>query len=202
MTDKLIARIERLEMQNRRMKMAISALSLCLGALLVMAHTFPQSAEDSMQRLEVREIALSDGTMSAKLTPRSLVFSAKSESGAERAAITASAISLGGRYVTEIKPTGLICSREGVPRFDLSIGEIGAALEFMNASGNMGTMLDETTMVLKNQDGILSMRPEHIFLQKGEADALLDAGSLRIRDAEKRQVKNGVKFKAGVAVPE
>jgi hypothetical protein len=150
-----------------------------------MAQTYPKNAQGGMERLQVREIVLSDGAMSAKLTPGSLVFSRKSQSGAENAAITASGISLGGRYATEIKPTGLICSRDGVPRFDLSIGEIGAALAFLNASGHMSTMLDETTMVLKNSDGILSMRPEHLFLQKGDADALLDSSSLRIRDAEK-----------------
>ncbi len=187
MTDQLLARIEKLERQNKRMKAAMSALCLCLGTLLTMAQTFPQKTENSIEQLEVREILLSDGVMSAKLTPHSLIFSRKSEFEAEKATITASRISLGGRYVTEIKPTGLICSRDGVPRFDLSVGEIGAALAFQNGSGLMGTMLDETTMVLKSNDGMLSMRPEHIFLQKGEADAFLTSSSLRIRDADKYQ---------------
>jgi hypothetical protein len=53
------------------------------------------------------------------------------------------------------------------------------------ASRHMGSMLDETTMVLINDSGILSMRPENLFLQKGEADALLPPTSLKIRDAEK-----------------
>ena len=191
MTDQLLARIERLERQNKRMKMAISALCLCLGALVTMAQTFPQNNEDSRERLEVREIVLSDGAMSAKLTPDSLIFSGKSGFGAEKTAVTASGISLSGRYATEIKPTGLICSRDGVPRFDLSVGEIGAALAFQNAAGRMATMLDETTMVLKSDDGILSMRPEHIFLQKGEEDTLLDSSSLRIRDADKHKAVLG-----------
>jgi len=185
MTDQLLARIEKLEKQNRRMKIAISGLCLCLGMLFTMAQTFPQKTENTLERLEVREIVLSDGVMSAKLTPQSLVFSAKSEFEAEKTTINSSGISLGGRYATQIRPTGLSCSRDGVVRFDLSVGEIGAALAFQSASGLMGTMLDETTMVLKNNDGILSMRPEHIFLQKGEADAFLSPGALKIRDAHK-----------------
>ncbi len=194
MTDQLLARVEKLEKQNKKMKMTVSALCLCLGAMLTMALTSPQRPENSMERLEVREIVLSDGALSAKLTPESLVFSATPESGAaafpalfepspEKATITASGISVAGRYVTEIRPSGLICSRDGVPRFDLNIGEIGAALAFQNGSGSMQTMLDETTMVLKNNNGILSMRPEHIFLQKGIEDAYLNSSSLKIRDA-------------------
>ena len=42
-----------------------------------------------------------------------------------------------------------------------------------------------TTLVLMNDGGLLSMRPEHVFLQKGEADTLLTPSSLKIRDAEK-----------------
>jgi hypothetical protein len=133
----------------------------------------------------VREIELSDGVTNAKLTPNSLIFSSKSGQDAEKATITASSISLGGRYATEIRPEGMICSRDGVPRFDLAVREIGASIAFKNGSGLMGSMLDETTMVLINNDGMLSMRPEQIFLQKGEADALLAASSLKIRDTEK-----------------
>ena len=66
-----------------------------------------------------------------------------------------------------------------------SVREIGASIAFKNGAGLMGSMLDETTMVLMNDDGMLSMRPEHIFLQKGEADALLTASSLKIRDTDK-----------------
>ncbi len=185
MTDQLLARIEKLERQNKKMKMAISALCLFLGTLSTLALTFPQKTNNGIDRLEVREIVLSDGTMSATLTPYSLVFSGKSGSEAEKATITASGISLGGRYFTELKPTGLICSRDGVPRFDLNIGEIGAALAFQDESGGMRTMLDETTLVLKNNEGILSMRPEHLFLQKGEVDAFLTSSLLRIRGADK-----------------
>jgi hypothetical protein len=191
MSDHLLARIERLEKQNKRIKMAISALCLCLGVLLTTAQKFPKNAGNSMERLEAREIVLNDGVTSAKLTPDSLIFSGKSEFEAEKTTISASGISLSGRYVTEIRPTGLICSRDGVPRFDLSIGEIGAALSFQDGAGLMGTMLDETTMVLKSNDGILSMRPQHIFLQKGEEDAFLNSSSLRIRDADKHQVVLG-----------
>jgi hypothetical protein len=194
MTDQLLARIEKLENQNKKMKVAVSALCLCLGALLTMALTSPQTPQGSMERLEVQEIVLSDGKMVATVTPESLVFSATPESGPpafpalfepspEKATITASGISVAGRYVTEIKPSGLTCSRDGVPRFDLNIGEIGAALAFQNGSGSMQTMLDETTMVLKNNNGILSMRPEHIFLQKGIEDAYLNSSSLKIRAA-------------------
>ena len=187
MTDRLLARIEKLERQNRRMKMAISVLFLCLGMLLTMAQTFPQKTENDTERIEVQEIILGDGVNSARLTPGSLVFRGKSEYQAEKATITASGISLGDRYVTEIKPTGLICIRDGVVRFDLSVGEIGAALAFQNGDGRMATMLDETTMVLKSDDGILSMRPEHIFLQKAQEDAFLNSSSLRIRDADKHK---------------
>jgi hypothetical protein len=150
-----------------------------------MGQTFPKKAGNGMERIEAREIVLSDGATSAKLTPSSLTFNAKSGYEAEKATITASGISLGGRYGTEIKPTGLICSRDGVPRFDLNVGEIGAQVAFKNPSGLLGTMLDETTIVLINNAGMLSMRPEHLFLQKGEEDALLSPSSLKIRDADK-----------------
>jgi hypothetical protein len=139
----------------------------------------------SMERIEAREIVLSDGVTNAKLTPNSLIFISKSGYEAEEATITASRISLGGRYSTEIKPEGLILRRDGVPRFGLSVREIGASLAFKDGFGLMGTMLDETTMELINNGGMLSMRPEHIFLQKGEADALLAASSIRIRDTDK-----------------
>ncbi len=187
MTDRLEARIERLERQNRRMRVAVLALCLCLGALLTMGQVLPRKTDNRLERLEVREITLSDGGMSAKLTPNSLVFSGKSGYEAERTTITASGISTGGRYSSELKPTGLICSRDGVPRFDLSVGEIGAALAIKNGSGHLGTMLDETTMVMINDGGMLSLRPDHLFLQRGEADALLAASSLRIRDINKHK---------------
>jgi hypothetical protein len=185
MTDQLLARIEKLERQNKKMKVAMLALCLCLGALLTMGQTVPQKTANSMERIEAREIVLSDGAMNVRLTPNSLIFSSKSGFEAEKATITASSISLGGRYATEIRPEGLICSRDGVPRFDLSVREIGASIAFKNGFGLMGTMLDESTMVLINNDGMLSMRPEHIFIQKGEADALLAPNSLRIRDTDK-----------------
>jgi hypothetical protein len=185
MTDQLLARIEKLERQNKKMKVAMLALCLCLGALLTMGQTLPQKTANSMERIEAREIVLSDGAMNARLTPNSLIFSSKSGYEAEKATITASSISLGGRYAMEIRPEGLICSRDGVPRFDLSVREIGASIAFKNGFGLMGTMLDESTMVLINNDGMLSMRPEHIFIQKGEADALLAPNSLRIRDTDK-----------------
>jgi hypothetical protein len=185
MTDKLLARIETLERQNRRMRAAMSGLCLCLGTLLTMGLILPQKRENRLERMEAREIVLSDGVMSAKLTPGSLVFSEKSGSAAEKATITASSISLGGRYATEIRPEGLICSRDGVPRFDLAVREIGASIAFKNATGLMGSMLDETTMVLMNSDAMLSMRPEHVFLQKGEADAFLTPSLLRISDTDR-----------------
>jgi hypothetical protein len=185
MTDQLLARIEKLERQNKRMRVIMLGLCLCLGALLTMAQILPKKTENSMERIEAREIVLSDGVTNAKLTPNSLIFNSKSGNEAEKATITASSISLGGRYATEIKPEGMICSRDGVPRFDLSVREIGASIAFKNGSGLMGTMLDETTMVLIDNGGMLSMRPEQIFLQKGEADALLAASSLRIRDTDK-----------------
>jgi hypothetical protein len=185
MTDQLLARIENLERQNKRMRVALSSLCLCLGALFTMGLILPQKPESIRERLEVREIVLNNGAMRAKITPQSLIFSAKSGYEAEQATITASGISLGGRYATEIKPTGLVCTRDGVPRFDLSVGEIGAALALKNESGRLGTMIDETTVVLINNSGMLSMRPEHIFLQKGEADALLAPSSLKIRDIDK-----------------
>lgn len=183
MTDQLLARIEKLERQNKIIKAIMTGLCLCLGALLAMGHMLSQRTENSAERIEAREIVLSDGVMNAKLTPRSLIFSGKSGLEAEKATITASSISLGGRYFTEIRPEGMICSRDGVPRFDLSVREIGASIAFKNGSGLMGSMLDETTMVLMDDGGMLSMHPEHIFLQKGESDALLAASSLKIRDA-------------------
>jgi hypothetical protein len=185
MTDQLLERIEKLEKQNKRMRMAMSALCLCLVTLLTMGQTMPQKAQNSMERLEVKEIVLSDGVKSAKLTPNSLIFSDKSGNAAEKSTITASNFSLGGRYATEIRPEGMICSRDGVPRFDLVVREIGASIAFKNGAGLMGSMLDETTMVIMNNDGMLSMRPEQIFLQKGEADMLLAASSLKIRDTDK-----------------
>ena len=185
MTDQLLIRIEKLEKQNKRMKRIMCGLCLCLAALMMMGLTLPQDTESKMERIEASEIILSDGTMSAKLTPGSIIFSAKSGSEAEKATITASEISLGGRYSTVIRPEGMICSRDGVPRYDLVVREIGASIAFKNESGLMGSMLDESIMVLMNDRGMLSMRPEHVFLQKGEADALLTTGSLKIRDAQK-----------------
>ncbi len=184
MTDPLLERIENLERQNKRMKVVVSGLCLCLGALLTMGHVIPQKPERSMESLEVREIVLRDGVMSAKLTAGALVFSAKSGQEAEKATISASEISLGGRYATSIRPEGMICSREGVPRFDLVVREIGASIAFKNAAGLMGSMLDESILVLMNDGALVSMRPEHVFLQKGEADTLLTPSSLKIRDAE------------------
>ncbi len=84
-----------------------------------MRFVLPQKTESKMERIEAREIVLSDGVTSAKLTPAALVFSAKSGREAEKAAFTASEISLGGRFSTVIRPEGMICSRDGVPRYDL-----------------------------------------------------------------------------------
>ena len=181
MTDQLLKRIENLERQNKRMRVILSGLCLCLGGLLTMGYVLPQKTE----RIEAREIVLSDGDMSAKLTPQSLTFSAKSGREAEKATIAASEFSLGGRYSTVIRPEGMICSRDGVPRFDLVVREIGASIAFKNGTGLMGSMLDESTMVLMNEKSMVSMRPEHIFLQKGEADTLLTSNSLKIRDEAK-----------------
>jgi hypothetical protein len=191
MADPLLERIERLEKQNSRMKTAMSALCFCLGALLVMAQTIPRKTEDGRQRIEAREIVLNDGGMKARLTPDSLAFGRTSGREVEKTTITASGISLSNRYAMEIKPAGLMCIRDGVTRLDLNVGEIGAALAFKNASGATGTMLDESTLVLLNGNGILSLRPEHIFLQKGEADAFLTPTSLRIRDAERHKAVLG-----------
>ena len=184
MTDQLLKRIENLERQNKRMKVILSGLCLCLGGLLTMGLVVPQKAESRMERIEAREIVLIDGDMSAKLTPQALTFSAKSGREAEKATIAASEFSLGGRYSTVIRPEGMICSREGVPRFDLVVREIGASIAFRNGEGLMGSMFDESTMVLMNDSGILSMHPQHIFLQKGDADTLLTSSSLKIRDEQ------------------
>lgn len=181
MTDQLLERIENLERQNKRMRIIMSGLCLCLGGFLTMGYVLPQMTGSRMERIEAREIILSDGEMSAKLTPQSLTFSAKSGREAEKATIAASEFSLGGRYSTVIRPEGMICSRDGVPRFDLVVREIGASIAFKNGAGLMGSMLDESTMVLMNDRSMLSMRPEHIFLQKGEADTLLTSSSLKKR---------------------
>jgi len=185
MTDQLLIRIENLEKQNKRIKGILLGLCLCLAALLTMGLGLPQKTEGRMERIEAREIVLRDGTMSAKLTPESIILTTESGPEAEKATITASEISLGGRYSTVIRPEGMICSRDGVPRYDLVVREIGASIAFKNESGLMGSMLDESIMVLMNDRGMLSMRPEHVFLQKGEADALLTTGSLKIRDSGK-----------------
>jgi hypothetical protein len=187
MTDQLLQRIENLEKQNKRMKVLVLGLCLCLGAVLTMAQVLPQKAERHMDRIEAREIILSDGVTSAKLTPTSLVFSAKSGRDAEKATFTASEISLGGRFSTEIRPEGMIYSRDGVPRFDLVVREIGASIAFKDGTGLMGSMLDESSMVLMNGKELLSMRPDHLFLQKGEADTLLTSSTLKIRGEEKNK---------------
>ena len=185
MKDQLLARIEKLERQNKRMRIALSGFCLCLGALFTMGLILPQKPEKLLDRLEVREIVLKNGVMSATLTPQSLTFSAKSGREAEKATIAASEFSLGGRYSTAIRPEGMICSRDGVPRFDLVVREIGASIAFKNAAGLMGSMLDESSMALMNDKSMLSMRPEHIFLQKGESDTLLTSNALKIRDEDK-----------------
>ena len=185
MTDQLLKRIENLERQNKRMRAALSGLCLCLVALLTMGQVPPRKIQSRMERIEAREIVLNDGDRSAKLTPQSLTFSAKSGRETEKSTIAASEFSLGGRYSTVIRPEGMICSRDGVPRFDLVVREIGASIAFKNGAGLMGSMFDESTMVLMNDSGMLSMHPEHIFLQKGEADTLLTSSSLKIRDEKK-----------------
>ena len=185
MTDKLLIRIEKLEKQNKRIKGILLGLCLCLAALLTMGLGLPQKNESRMERIEAQEIVLSDGTMNAKLTPGSIIFSDESGRETEKATISASEMSLGGRYSTVIRPEGMICSRDGVPRYDLVVREIGASIAFKNEAGLMGSMLDESILVLMDDRGMLSMRPEHVFLQKGEADALLTTGSLKIRDPEK-----------------
>jgi hypothetical protein len=187
MTDPLLQRIENLERQNRRMRVTVSGLCLCLAGLLTMGYVIPQKTEGRTERIEAREIVLSDGDMSAKLTPQSLVFSAKSGREAEKATIAASEFSLGGRYSTSIRPEGMICSRGGVPRFDLVVREIGASIAFKNEAGLMGTMLDESSMAMMNDKSMLSVRPEHIFLQKGEADTLLTSSALKIREEKKQK---------------
>jgi hypothetical protein len=185
MTDQLIKRIENLEKQNKRMKVIVLGLCLCLGTLLTMGQALPQKTGTGMERIEAREIVLIDGDKSAILTPQSLTFSAKSGREAEKATIAASEFSLGGRFSTVIRPEGMICSRDGVPRYDLVVREIGASIAFKNDKGLMGSMLDESTMVLMNSGAMLSVHPEHVFLQKGDADALLTPTSLKIRDEEK-----------------
>jgi hypothetical protein len=184
-TDQLLERIENLEKQNKRMKVIVSGLCLCLGALLTMGQSLPQKTGTGMERIEARELVLTDGDKSAILTPQSLTFSAKSGREAEKATIAASEFSLGGRFSTVIRPEGMICSRDGVPRYDLVVREIGASIAFKNGEGLMGSMLDESTMVVMNNGAMLSMHPEHVFLQKGEADALLTPDSLKIRDEAK-----------------
>jgi hypothetical protein len=184
MTDQLLKRIENLERQNRRMRVVGTGLGLCLGAILTMGLVLPQKADTRMERIEAREIILSDGTTSAKLTPESLVFSAKSGREAEKATISASEFSLGGRYSTAIRPEGMICSRDGVPRYDLVVREIGASIAFKNAAGLMGSMFDESSLAIMNDNAMLSMHPEQVFLQKGEADALLTSSSLKTRDVK------------------
>ncbi len=41
MTDQLLKRIENLERQNKRMRVTLSGLCLCLGALLTMGYVLP-----------------------------------------------------------------------------------------------------------------------------------------------------------------
>ena len=184
MTDELLERVERLEWQNKRMKVAILALCLCFGAMLTMGLTLTQKTE-SMGRIEVQEMVLNDGKTSVTLNPSSLVFSRGSGREVEKTTISASGISTAGRYVAELKPDGLTLSRMGVTRLDLAIGEIGAAVGFKNMAGVTQTIIDESTIVLMNTEAALSMRPQHLFVQQGEADALLTPTSLKIRDAEK-----------------
>ena len=61
MTDQLLKRIENLERQNKRMRVILSGLCLCLGGLLTMGYVLPQKTESRMERIEAREIVLSDG---------------------------------------------------------------------------------------------------------------------------------------------
>jgi hypothetical protein len=185
MTDQLLERIENLERQNKRMRMILWGLCLCLGALLTMGQALPQKSQSRMERIDAREIVLSDGDMIAKLTPQSLTFNVKSGREAEKAVIAASGFSLGGRYSTVIKPEGMVCSKDGVPRYDLVVREIGASIAFKNSAGLMGSMFDESSLAIMNDGSMLSMHPEHIFLQKGESDTLLTSSSLKIRDQEK-----------------
>jgi hypothetical protein len=191
MSDQLLERIENLERQNKRMRMILLGLSLCLGAMLTMGNVLPQNSENKREQIEAREIILRDGDRIARLTPQSLTFSSKSGREAEKATIAASEFSLGGRFSTVIRPEGMICSRDGVPRYDLVVREIGASIAFKNGAGLMGSMLDESSLAIMNDSSMLSMHPEHIFLQKGESDTLLTSSSLKIRDKEKHKAVAG-----------
>jgi hypothetical protein len=191
MTDQWLERIEKLERQNKRMQMILLGLCLCLGALLTMGTVLPQNSENKKEQIEAREIILKDGDSIARLTPQSLIFSAKSGREAEKATIAASEFSLGSRFSTVIRPEGMICSRDGVPRYDLVVREIGASIAFKNGAGLMGSMLDESSLAIMNDSSMLSMHPEHIFLQKGELDALLTSSSLKIREQEKHKAVAG-----------
>lgn len=186
MTDPLLKRIENLERQNKQMRMIVSGLCLCLAGFLTMGYVSPQKNESRMDRIQTREIILSDGDMNARLTPQSLTFSAKSGREAEKATLAASEFALGGRYSTAIRPEGMICSRDGVPRYDLVVREIGASIAFKNASGLMGSMLDESSMAMMNEKSMLSMRPEHIFLQKGESETLLTSSDMKTKEENKQ----------------
>ena len=46
MTDQLLARIEKLERQNKRMRVIMTGLCLCLGALLTMGQMLPKKTEN------------------------------------------------------------------------------------------------------------------------------------------------------------
>jgi hypothetical protein len=190
MTDQLLERIEKLERQNKRMRRGLCGLCLSLGALLTIGYILPQKGESGTERIEAREILLKDGDMSAILTPQSLTFSAKSGRQAEKATLAASEFSLGGRFSTVIRPEGMICSRDGVPRYDLVVREIGASIAFKNGAGLMGSMLDESSLAMMNDSSMLSMHPEHIFMQKGNSDTLLTSSSLKTRDQEKRKISS------------
>jgi hypothetical protein len=88
-------------------------------------------------------------------------------------------------------PEGMICSRDGVPRHNLVVREIGASIAFNNDEGLLESMLDELTMLLMNAGAMISTHPDHVFLQKGESGALLTPDSLKIRDEEKHKAVIG-----------
>ena len=63
MTDQLLARIEKLERQNKRMKAIMSGLCLFLGALLTMGQMPSQKTENSMERHSRQTVGIRNRTV-------------------------------------------------------------------------------------------------------------------------------------------
>jgi hypothetical protein len=137
----LFSRVEKLEKQNRLMRMAMLVLCVFLAMLFTMAQTLPKKNDNYFKIMEAetitaQEIILQNAEQATtvRITPGMLTF--RNAPAKEGIAISASGISLSGKYVAGITSAGLKISSNGVSRLDFSMGESGSSLLLFGKNGD------------------------------------------------------------------